>query len=197
MQQIFKRKNLGFFWRSIFLKFCMQVAMVSNFTCIKSKKSRRIATLTYRHFGNPGCIYYRAHYTIVHKKAWPDWPELFFRPPNVRNYSSTAREWQSGRSHAVAAGGRALAVAIFFTLYIYNYGCHRYLHAKFQEDWPSKNPSFFHLKICCIVFDAPCRFFCRKGLKKMFFGVIKENKFINYPIFSQKRSSNPDFLWHQ
>ena len=28
-----------------------------------------MATLTYRHFGNPGRSYLKAHYKIVHKKA--------------------------------------------------------------------------------------------------------------------------------
>ena len=44
----------------------------------------------------------------------------------------------------------------FFWLYIYKLECHRYLHAKFQEDWPKKKLSFFQLKIWFIVSVPDC-----------------------------------------
>ena len=44
----------------------------------------------------------------------------------------------------------------FFWLYIYILECHRDLHANFQKHWPKKKPSFFQLKICCILFVPPC-----------------------------------------
>ena len=47
----------------------MQVAMVPNFTYMKSKNSPRMATLTYSHFGNPGRSLHEAPYNIVHKKS--------------------------------------------------------------------------------------------------------------------------------
>ena len=83
----------------------------------KVKKSRRMATLTYRHFGNPGRHLREAHYNIVHKKAWL---ELLFRHStifNVQNHSH-ALQCVSSRPHAAAAGSCGLAAAIFFTLYI-------------------------------------------------------------------------------
>ena len=39
MQQIFNLKKLGFFFRSIFLRFCMEVPMISNIIYVKSKNS--------------------------------------------------------------------------------------------------------------------------------------------------------------
>ena len=66
----FQMKKVWLFFRSIFSKFCIQVDMTFIITHIKSEKSPRMATLTYRHFGNPGRCYHRAHCTIVHRKAW-------------------------------------------------------------------------------------------------------------------------------
>ena len=43
-----------------------------------------------------------------------------------------------------------------FWIYIYNVRCHRYLHAKFQEDWPKKKLKTFQLKFCCNVFGPDC-----------------------------------------
>ena len=65
----FQMKSFRFFLRSTFLKFCMQVPMTSNITYVKSKKPPRMATLTYKHFGNHGQRCICAHYTLVHKKA--------------------------------------------------------------------------------------------------------------------------------
>ena len=110
----FQMKKVWLFFRSIFSKFCMQVDMTFIIAYIKSEKSPRMATLTYRHFGNPGRCYHRAHCTIVHRKAWL---ELFSRPLNMQN-SSNARKCRSRRPRRAAAGGRPLAAAIFLTLYM-------------------------------------------------------------------------------
>ena len=61
-----------------------------------------MATLNYRHFGNPGRRYPRARYSIVNKKA----RELSFLPSIVlRNYSNARECKSSGR------GARRLAAA--------------------------------------------------------------------------------------
>ena len=146
----FQRKKAWFFWRSMFLKFCMQVPMLYMYAYQKSKKSRRVATLTYGHFANPTRSYHRAHKNILQSA----WRELSFFYTIVQNYAC-ARKCLSRHPHAAAAGGRAQTAAIFF-IHIYIYRCYRYLHAKFQKYWPKKKPSFFQLKICCILFGSPC-----------------------------------------
>ena len=106
-----------------------------------------MATLTYSHFSNPGRRRHRAHYTIVHKKAWR---ELSFYPSIVRLYS-IARDCLSDRPRRAAAGGHMLSAAGFLTLYICIYRSHRYLHAKFQKDWPEKKLDFF-IQSCSALF---------------------------------------------
>ena len=73
-----------------------------------------MATLTYRHFGNPGRIYLRALYYSTKGNLIRAFFLLFL----VQNHAR-ARECQTRRTHAAAAGGRAVAAAIFFTLYIF------------------------------------------------------------------------------
>ena len=122
----------------------MQVPILSYFKYIKSKKSRRMATLTYRHFGNPGRHLREAHYKIVHKKAWLELFSDLLTIFNVQNYSH-ALQCLSCRPHAAAAGSHGLAAVIFLTLY-YKLEYHRYLHAKFQEDWPKKKTKLFSIE---------------------------------------------------
>ena len=142
-------KKVEFFFRSIFLKFCMQVPMTSIIAYIKSKNPPRMATLTYSHFGNPSRSHPCAHYTIVHKKALV---MLSFFYIIVRNHASARECKLSGR------GARRLAAPCFprrvFWLYICIYRSHRYLHAKFQKDWPEKKTRLFLFKavvhcFCC------------------------------------------------
>ena len=76
-----------------------------------------MATLTYRHFGNPGRCLREAHYKIVHKKVRFYAKYAFFRPSNLQKYSN-ALQCLSSWPHAAAAGGRALAAAGFLTLYM-------------------------------------------------------------------------------
>ena len=73
-----------------------------------------MATLTYSHFGNLGRSYHRAHYTLVHKQ--PSFSS--FLPSIVLYIVCNARKCQFSRPRRAAAGGRALAVAFFLTLYI-------------------------------------------------------------------------------
>ena len=61
-----------------------------------------MATLNYRHFGNPGRRYPRAHYTIVNKEGND---EGFFPFSIGRNYSN-ARECKSS-----SRGARRLVAA--------------------------------------------------------------------------------------
>ena len=87
----------------------------------------------------------------VHKKSI--WRELSFILLCIS--TCNARECKSS-----GRGARRLAAAHYprrvFWLNICNYRCHRYLHAKFHWDWPSKKPSFFHLNQAIIVFRSPC-----------------------------------------
>ena len=71
-----------------------------------------MATLTYRHFGNPGRCLSQAHYKILHKKVGL---ELFFDLLMYKTYRN-ALERQFKWPQAAAAGGRALAAAGFFIL---------------------------------------------------------------------------------
>ena len=73
-----------------------------------------MATLTYRHFGNPIRSYSRTRYTIVHKKALQ---EAFFLPFIVHS-SSKALQCQFRRPHAAVAGSRSLAAAGFLASYM-------------------------------------------------------------------------------
>ena len=118
----------------------------------------RIATLNNKHSSNPGRSYYRAH-CIVHKgrkddavfSSLVDCMTTYIVRPSA---SLTDR------------GARRLAAAHqpwhFFWLYI----CHRHLHAKFQKNWLSKKPYFFHLKMLDNVFAADCTYcFCGRLYK--------------------------------
>ena len=110
-----------------------------------------MATLNYKLFATPGRQCHRAHYTIVHKKAW--W-ELSFLPSIVGDYSNARN------AYLVSPTPRRLAAAAYprriFWFYICNYIYYRYLHVNFQIDSPSKKPSFFHLKLGDIVFRSHC-----------------------------------------
>ena len=151
MQQIFKRKKLGFFDGQSFWNFACKYLYYIRIHI----KSQKIAA-----DGNPDLEAFWQPWSYLPSRALYSSTKgnlirAFFLLFLVQNHAR-ARECQSRRTHAAAAGGRVVAAAIFFLLYIYFYKCHRYLHAKSQQDWPSKKPSFFQLKICCIVFDAPC-----------------------------------------
>ena len=74
-----------------------------------------MATLTYKLFATPGRSYHRAHYTVVHKNVLKSMTRAFF----LLYCCSSAHKCLSRRPHAAAAGGRGLAAAIFFILYIY------------------------------------------------------------------------------
>ena len=144
-------KKAWFFWRSIFMKIYMQVPIINKVTYIKSKNPPRMATLNYELFATPGRQCHRAHYTIVHKKAW--W-ELFSFPLLCETTVIRAN------AYLVSPTPRRLAAAAYprriFLFYICNYIYYRYLHVNFQIDWPSKKPSFFHLKLADIVFRSHC-----------------------------------------
>ena len=89
-----------------------------------------MATLTYKHFGNPGRCLSQAHYKIVHKESMT---AAFFHLVMHEPYG----KWQSRRLHAAVAGSHGLAAA-FFLLHVCNIRHHRYLHGKFQEVLPKK-----------------------------------------------------------
>ena len=55
-------KKVRFFWRSILMKFDIQVRTLYMNSYQKPKKSPRMATLNYRHSANPGLSYHCAHY---------------------------------------------------------------------------------------------------------------------------------------
>ena len=95
----------------------MQVPMLSNIMYVKSKNPPRMATLSDKHFGNPGRSLYQAHYNIVHKKSCLELFSGLLSSFYVQNYGH-GLECLSRRPHAAAAGGRALAAAGFLTLYM-------------------------------------------------------------------------------
>ena len=99
-----------------------------------------MATLTYRHFGNPGWRGLKARFNLVHKKALL---ELFSDLIMHETYGN-ALQYHSRWPHAAAAGSRGLAAA-GFRHYIYNIRYYSYLHAIFQEDWPKKKNSKFFI----------------------------------------------------
>ena len=77
-----------------------------------------MATLSYKHFGNPGRRGLEAHYNVVHKKPRLGRHFEYFGPFYVKSYSH-ALHYLSRRPHAAAAGSRGLAAAIFLFLYIH------------------------------------------------------------------------------
>ena len=125
----FQLKKAWFFFRSIFLKFCRR-----GIWSIESALKRTIVT----HY-----IYYRgtARRHLIEKR------DLLFY------YNALGGLLDQGCQNAYNSG---LPSAASFLLYIYKVGYHRYLHAKFEEDLPKKKPSFFQLKICCIVSGSDC-----------------------------------------
>ena len=70
-----------------------------------------MATLTYKHFGNPGRCLSQAHYKIVHKESMT---AAFFHLVMHEPYGN-ALQWQSRRLHAAAAASHGLAAAVFLT----------------------------------------------------------------------------------
>ena len=111
----------------------------------KVKKSRRMATLTYRHFGNPGRRRPKAHYNIVHKKAWLELFSDLLTSFNVQNHSH-ALQCVSSRPDAAAAGSRGLAAAIFLTIYISKLEYHRELACKISRRLTEKKPKLFSIE---------------------------------------------------
>ena len=113
----FQMKSFRLFFRWNFLKICMEVPMISNIIYMKPKNSPQMATLIYKHFGNPGRCYPRARYTIVHKKAWRGLSFL----PFIVNSASKALKCRS-RQPRTSRGCQPPRTSRgeFFWLYIYN-----------------------------------------------------------------------------
>ena len=94
-----------------------------------------MATLNYKLFATPGRQCHRAHYSIVHKKAW--W-ELSFLPSIARNYS-TARKCLSRQPHAAAA----IRGGFFDFIYVIIDAIGTYLQNFIKID-RQKNQAFFN-----------------------------------------------------
>ena len=71
-------------------------------------------------------------------------------------YYSIARAGVAATRVAKMAISQGCHTRRVFLLYMCNHIYYRYLHAKFYKFWPSKKPSFFHLKQASIVFRSHC-----------------------------------------
>ena len=117
------------FFRSIFLKFCMQVPTIYMITYIKSEKMPRLvrgrqpprAAATQFALARTSMISY---YNIEERKH----DESFFV------YCSIVRAGVAATRVAKMTISQGCHSRRVFLLYICNYRSHRYLHAKFQKD---------------------------------------------------------------
>ena len=150
----FSNEKFWVFFRSIFLKFYMQVPMTSDIIYIKSKNPPRMATLTYRHFGNPSRIHPRARYSTDRRKG--DRRQKF----GVQQYS------QSMRLVVAATRGGRMPISQgchprrFFLFHVCNIKYYSFLHANFQEDLPQKkNSKLFIWKFAALFLTHPVQWY--------------------------------------